>query len=1168
MATGTVLPPPPPPDAPARKLSARIDSTIDRQILRTRRQLKGVEIAHGLLALAVGTLGYLLVAAWIDHWLVSGGLGFWGRLALMTVLAAGAAGYAWARVVPLLVHRINPLYVAQTIEVARPSLKNSVLNFLLLRREPRGVPELVYRAVQQRAADDLAQVEVEAVVDRRPAIRLGYALAAVLAVASLYLALSPKSPLVSFGRVIWPWADIPAPTRVRIDSVEPGDTAVARGDPVQVAANVRGLAEGEEAAFYYSTADGQVVDQAIPMRPVRPGEPRHVIPVDSFVARQDAEYYVKAGDCTTRRFKIEAHVAPVIVVDRLTYDYPAYTGLPRAVVEGQGDVRAIEGTKVTVRATANLDVARAEIDLGCDGRHAVAMKIDGRTATGQITLRTSREDPSQPEFRDYQVRFADADGRENRRPTRHQIQVVPDLAPRVELALGALEEVPEEVQLPAGGSVDVRVSAEDPDFGLRRVALVAQKQGAGLPIAPLLDVPRGASRPGHRGPFQGTYRFEPARLGLKPGDVVVYWALAEDNKLPLPNRAETERRRIVIVEPPQRPQPKPDQDPREDPPQPGDAEPKPGEQGDAKPEAKQDPSQRPEEKAQQPPQEGPAEAQPNDPSKPDQDDPPPEPKPGEQAEAKAQAGEQDGTAAQEEQPREHIDPLSNPREAFEKIIEDQKQQEQQQQQQQQQEQPKPGQEQPEPKPGGKPQAKPQAGEQPPGQEAQPADQQPGAEARPQAGEQPGEPQPGDKPQPGEPKPGPEQPQPADGQKPDDSQGRGSQTGDKPAQKVADNQQPASAGEKPEQGEKPPQGQGVQARDQGMDEKPQPGDKPEGPGPDQQGGDPQAAKSDPGQGSPSQAKQGPPEAQEDNLDRGKKPGEKPQGEPSQNEAQSPTTSKHQSDSQSDSSGDRSGGGEEGGGQQTRQQGTGSPGSQSEAEQGAGAAGSKGEGEPGTKPGEQVESRDKTGQSARKKGGPGTETRDQPGPGAGEKPQDRPGEEGGRRAEDGQQGAKPRGESPEKPNAHGAGNPAAGGLPQQPSGEPAPAEPMRGEDPNLQYARKATDMALEHLREQLREGDLRVLEKLRWTREDADRFLRRWEDLKRQAAEEGPGGEAQRQLDEALKNLGLRPGGTAIGGGRAKPDDLRRLRESRNVPPPPDWAEQFRAFKMGIREREEK
>ena len=108
-----------------------------------------------------------------------------------------------------------------------------------------------------------------------------------------------------------------------------------------------------------------------------------------------------------------------------------------------------------------------------------------------------------------------------------------------------------------------------------------------------------------------------------------------------------------------------------------------------------------------------------------------------------------------------------------------------------------------------------------------------------------------------------------------------------------------------------------------------------------------------------------------------------------------------------------------------------------------------------------------------------------------------------------------------------------------------------------------MALEHLRDQMTEGDSELLEKLGWTPAEAEKFLRGWEQRFRRADEAGPQGEAARQeLDEALRNLGLRPRGVDLGDGGIKADQLDRLRQAREFRPPPEWAEQYRAFRMGI------
>ena len=69
-----------PPNLPNVVQESPLGMLIEDRIHKTRRQVKGVDIIAGLMTLAVGTLVYLFAAAIIDHWLVTGGLGFWGRL--------------------------------------------------------------------------------------------------------------------------------------------------------------------------------------------------------------------------------------------------------------------------------------------------------------------------------------------------------------------------------------------------------------------------------------------------------------------------------------------------------------------------------------------------------------------------------------------------------------------------------------------------------------------------------------------------------------------------------------------------------------------------------------------------------------------------------------------------------------------------------------------------------------------------------------------------------------------------------------------------------------------------------------------------------------------------------------------------------------------------------
>ena len=123
----------------------------------------------------------------------------------------------------------------------------------------------------------------------------------------------------------------------------------------------------------------------------------------------------------------------------------------------------------------------------------------------------------------------------------------PDGKPKVRFVAPTDGEVP----LLANDSLEWKVAAED-DFGLRRVVIVAEVAGKPLEkIPPLVEV--AAPQKALQGPVEKGYQFKPAQWNLKGGERVTYWAEAYDNKeeadKPAYQKAETEKRVVVIVAP-------------------------------------------------------------------------------------------------------------------------------------------------------------------------------------------------------------------------------------------------------------------------------------------------------------------------------------------------------------------------------------------------------------------------------------------------------------------------------------------------------------------------------------------------------------------------------------------------------------------------------------------
>ena len=363
------------------------DKFIDDQLHTARRQVRTVDIAVSLMTLGAGTLGFFLLAVLCDHWLLAGGLGTVGRWLALVVYLIGAAAYCWRSLLPLCIRRINPVYAAHAIERSKPTLKNSLINFLLLRSRSEELAPHVYEAIEKRAATELAEVPVEATIDRSKLIQIGYVFLGLVLAAAVYKVSSPKDPFLTVGRIVLPWADIAPPTRVTIVDVRPGNSTVMRGQRAKISAEVHGVARGQTVQLLFGTDDGQIVDRSVPMQVPTEGYLfEYELPEGKGGIQQDLNYRVVAGDGTSNEFRLTVQAAPTIVIESVDYVYPSYTGLVNQTVDHQGDLKAIEGTQVTLHALANQPIKTATIDFDANGSDDQRMTFDDRHATATVTL--------------------------------------------------------------------------------------------------------------------------------------------------------------------------------------------------------------------------------------------------------------------------------------------------------------------------------------------------------------------------------------------------------------------------------------------------------------------------------------------------------------------------------------------------------------------------------------------------------------------------------------------------------------------------------------------------------------------------------------------------------------------------------------------------------------
>ncbi|MEN1680678.1 MAG: hypothetical protein AAGJ46_13900 [Planctomycetota bacterium] len=397
--------------------------------------------------------------------------------------------------------------------------------------------------VERQAAERLARAPGQEAVDNRRLLRWGYVLVAALAAGAVYALASPKNPFTTAARVLAPWANISAPTRVQITDVTPGSGEAIRGETLTVAAAVAGLRPDEQPELVVVSSGAPGAQERLLLTEAD-GLDRFTVEWQptptSDLADAEVRYRIEAGDARTPAYRLSLVTAPVISVAALKYDYQDYTGLLDRTAEGIGDIRAIEGTRVTIVAEANTPIAAAQVDLQGDGRPDIRMQADGRRAEATLTLGL-REDRRTPKAASYVLRFTSADDRANTNPASYRIEVLPDQLPEATL-LSPTEPVRE---VGIDEAVTIEAEARDPDFALSRVRFRGEVAGSGGLDVTLLD---GAKSGPHEGRWTTRWRFVPREHNLRVGESVTYWIVAEDTRQPSPGVGVSDRRRLLIVD--------------------------------------------------------------------------------------------------------------------------------------------------------------------------------------------------------------------------------------------------------------------------------------------------------------------------------------------------------------------------------------------------------------------------------------------------------------------------------------------------------------------------------------------------------------------------------------------------------------------------------------------
>jgi hypothetical protein len=552
----------------AKIIAENPNETLDRQIDETRRFIRQIDFSLSFFSLLTVLLAVLFTAILADHWLFTDGLSMFLRLGVFFVLVLIIVFYVYRRIVPLLLYPINPVYAASLLEESSPSLKNSIVNWILLRKERleqeernnnnNKLSERIFDGVTQTAMSSVKVISSERAVDLRNVTRWGIALTLCFLFFVIYATFSPKSPLTSLTRIILPISKIEKPQAVRFLNIEPGNTVALQGEKLTISAEIVSR-NNEPVYLFFSTDDGQAVRQAIPMS-LPEGKTRYEVPFppgkQGFASGVD--YWIAQNNSRSGTFRINVRPTAAVEIVSLKYRFPHYTGLPEETIENSSDIRAVEGTEVKIGVRSTIPLQRIDLVFDNDPHKIVGMKISDEKpteATATIILKLDPQTNTPTTIRNFSFRATDQEGYESRRSGVFRLEVLPDQPPMVQWADTdtKLKDVAQ-LDLPLNNSLELPIQAEDRDFGLRYLRFHVESGNKQIRPVELLESPAtGATE--HKGSIQRKAVFSPITSRLAEGDTAEIWAEAVDTKFPDPNNATTRRITVQIVAPQKQEQP-------------------------------------------------------------------------------------------------------------------------------------------------------------------------------------------------------------------------------------------------------------------------------------------------------------------------------------------------------------------------------------------------------------------------------------------------------------------------------------------------------------------------------------------------------------------------------------------------------------------------------------
>lgn len=530
-------------------------TALIQSIESVRRRARWLTIAYGLSISVVCAAGLLVGVVLLDYLL---NLPPVPRLILMAAAICGLVWVVYRYIARPVSAPMSLSDIAGRLEKAFPQFEDRLRSTVdFMQGGNPGSPVLQKRVIEQ-ATQMAGQIDFNQAVVTRPAtLSLIWATGAVLLVCVIFFGLDSNIRSIIGSRLLTPFAGVSWPKQVVIHVVSDVPHRVPVGQKIEIAIKLdRGDKPTLKPILRYQIGDGP--EQQIYMTRT---------PNGGFEASIDArlEQAAQSGILKTR---IEAgddmvHLSPVTIVPRLSIRHLTALIVPPEYVLNRQPVEqsltsaplvVAQGGTVTLQVRFNKPLAKPV--------HSAPAFLEAVGPDSTLPpLQTTLDSPESVHFRfqaeasfRFRVHATDEDGFRNTALEEYQIIVRPDANMTIQLENPRRSE-----ERTPGAFVPLQASAED-DCGVDNIVLHVERlqpdpKQWDIPLVQASAAQQGISwqvieSSTERSRYRLNYQWELASLDLKPGDVIEYRLIGQDNFFLNGKRHEpvsSSRLRITIV---------------------------------------------------------------------------------------------------------------------------------------------------------------------------------------------------------------------------------------------------------------------------------------------------------------------------------------------------------------------------------------------------------------------------------------------------------------------------------------------------------------------------------------------------------------------------------------------------------------------------------------------